>query len=562
VTTTIDDKNTTPLYDRVAVRRGQYHDPVTLSAASREVRSRPGVKHLAIGMVNQLNMVIFNLRHGYDLSDEKDLGPNDLVIAIRADSEEAAEDALAAVDAYLSDRTGERQVADVGPYVFGPRSRRDPESERFEAPAEAGTEAALSQLAGHADVIARANDAAVARMQEARPLLAGVGTAGERLPDMGRRTLLHAGPPIDWADMSGPLRGAIVGALLFEGLASDPDDALRRAAAGEFEFAPGHERGALGPMAGVISASMPVWIIENDAHGNRAHCTFSEGLGQMLRFGAYNDVVIDRLRWMRDVLAPVMRATVEALPEPLDIRDMTAQSVQMGDEGHNRLRAGNSLFLRALAPVLIELDLPSGDVAEAARFISLSDYFYLNLSMPAAKVAADAAAGIERSTIVTTMARNGTEFGVRVSGTGDRWWVAPSREIAGCWLPGYEAADANLDMGDSTITETIGLGGFALAAAPAIGAYVGTSAEDAVRATLEMYEITWAESEHYRVPALGFRGTPVGIDCRKVVHRGILPLLDTGIAHREAGVGVIGGGIVRAPMEPFVAATRALAEEA
>jgi hypothetical protein len=561
MTTTVDDKDATPLFERLVVRRNEYHDPVTLNRAAAEARSLRGVRHVAIGMVTPLNLVIFDQRHGYDLGGEADLGPNDLVMAVRADNEQAVGEALAVIDRYLADRRDERQVVDVGPYVFvGGGERRDPHVEPMDPPAESSAGPALERLAASAEVIGSANDAAVARMQEAKPLLVGVATARDRLADMGRRTILHAGPPIDWADMSSPLRGAIIGALLFEGLASDPDDAVRRAEAGEFEFAPGHERGALGPMAGVISASMPVWIVENDAHGNRAHCTFSEGLGQMLRFGAYNDVVIDRLRWIRDVLAPVMTAAVARLPQPLDIRDMTAQAVQMGDEGHNRLRAGNSLFLRALAPVLVELDLPSADVAEAARFISLSDYFYLNLSMPSAKVTADVAAWIEHSTVATTMARNGTEFGVRVSGTGDRWFVAPSREIDGCWLPGYEAEDANLDMGDSTITETIGLGGFALAAAPAIGTYVGASAEGAIRATLQMYEITWAESQHYRVPALGFRGTPVGIDCRKVVQRGILPILDTGIAHREAGVGVIGGGIVRAPMEPFVAATRALAE--
>jgi hypothetical protein len=279
---------------------------------------------------------------------------------------------------------------------------------------------------------------------------------------------------------------------------------------------------------------------------------------ELAGFGAYGPQVIDRLRWMTDVMRPVMADALAALPAPLDLRTLCAQAVEAGDECHNRNRAGTSLFIRELAPALLRVDAPSSDVAEVAQFLALSDYTFLNLSMPAAKVRADAAAGIDGSTIVTTMARNGTEFGIRVSGTGERWFTGPSQTIEGLYLPGYSREDANPDMGDSAITETVGLGGFALAAAPALGHYIGTSAEDAVRATLTMYEITCAESRHFRIPALGFRGAPLGIDVRKVVETGILPVIDTGIAHRQAGVGVIGGGIVRPPLKPFVEAVAEL----
>lgn len=360
--------------------------------------------------------------------------------------------------------------------------------------------------------------------------------------------------------MSGPLRGAVAGAAIFEGLADDADDAFRRAEAGELNLRPNHELGTAGPMAGVMSASMPIWIVEDAEHGNRAYSTFSEGLGQMLRFGAYGQDVIERLRWMREVMGPVMKATLERLPKPIDVRAICAQAVQMGDEVHNRNRASCSLLMRELAPAFVEVEgFSSSDVADVARFTGLSDYTFLNLSMPAAKVAADAASGVEGSTIVTTMARNGTEFGVRVSGTGDRWFTGPSELPEGCFLPGYTPEDANHDMGDSTITETIGLGCMTIAGAPGIGLYVGTSAEDAMRITLAMYDITWAESANYRVPSLGFRGTPLGIDVRRVVETGLRPVLDTGIAHREAGVGVIGGGMSRPPMEPFAEALRVLA---
>jgi Protein of unknown function (DUF1116) len=415
--------------------------------------------------------------------------------------------------------------------------------------------APLDRLAEDAAAIARANDEAVERLDSAQPLLVGVGTARELLPDMAPRTLLHAGPPIDWADMSGPLRGAIAGAAVYEGLAADPADAERRAAAGEFEFGPCHERGAVGPMAGVVSASMPMVVVENASHGNRAFCTFNEGLGKVLRYGANDAEVLERLAWIRDVLA---RVFARALTEPIDLRAMTAQALQMGDEGHNRNRAGTSLLLRELAPALVELDEPSCDVARVVRFIAGNDHFFLNLTMPAAKAAADAAAGIERSTVVVAMARNGTEFGIRVSGAGDRWFTGPAGEIDGLYLPGYGPEHANRDIGDSTITETVGLGGFAMAAAPAIVRFVGGDASDALAATRAMYEIAWAESSHYQVPALGFRGTPLGIDCREVVHTGVLPFVNTGIAHREPGVGQIGAGLVKPPMEAFAQAVAAL----
>jgi hypothetical protein len=422
-----------------------------------------------------------------------------------------------------------------------------------------GVEDALARVAAVDADIERANDAAVARMKEAKPFVTGLGTAAS-LVGLERGTFLHAGPPIAWDAMSGPLRGAIAGAAIYENLAADYADAERQAVSGAFTFIPCHERSAVGPMAGVVSPSMPMWVVENEAHGNRAYCTLNEGLGKVLRYGAYDAEVVDRLRWIERVLAPVMAAVLRGLDAPLDLRAMTAQALQMGDEGHNRNRAGTSLLLRELLPALLTVDHPSADVAAVARFISGNDHFYLNLTMPAGKATADAAAGIEGSTIVTAMARNGTEFGLRTSGTGDRWFTGPSGVIDGLYLPGYGAADANRDIGDSTITETIGLGGFAMAAAPAIVAFVGGDAEDALAATRSMYEICWSESPAYQIPALGFRGSPLGIDVREVVHTGVLPFVNTGIAHREPGIGQIGAGVVKPPMGAFVASVRALAE--
>ena len=550
------------MIERVVVRRGVYHDPVAVMLASRDARSIEGVRHVAVGMGDPLNLVVLRVRHGYNLDGSGRLGPDDLIIGVRADTEEKAERAVAVVEHTLAERHGGREVVDIGPYVFAGQRRGNGVIRPIEWRPATRPEAApvLARLAPHAERIARANDVVVQRMQEARPLLVGVGTAGELLQGMTARTFLHAGPPIDWPEMCGPMRGAIIGAAIFEGLAANPGDAIQQAESGQFEFAPGHERAALGPMAGVVSYSMPMWVVENDVHHNLAYCSLNEGLGRVLRYGAFEAAVIERLHWMRSVLLPVLAAVVAALPTPLDLRALCAGAVEMGDEVHNRNRAATSLLLRTLAPVLVELDQPKTVVAEVARFIAGNDYFHLNLSMASAKATADAASGVEHSTIVTTLARNGTEFGLRTSGTGDRWFTAPSGEINGLYRPGYTPADANPDMGDSTITETIGLGGFAMAGAPAITKVVPMTPEDAVRATLAMYDITWTESTNYRIPALGYRGAPLGIDCRKVVETGILPACDTGIAHREPGVGHIGGGTVRPPIAPFVAALEDLAK--
>jgi hypothetical protein len=427
-------------------------------------------------------------------------------------------------------------------------------------PPEPAAADALARLALSAGETAQANDAAVERIDGARPRLVGVARAGDVIAGMSARTFLHAGPPIDWTNMSGPLRGAIAGAAVHEGLAADIVEAGRRAAAGEFEFVPCHERGAVGPMAGVVGASMPMLIVENsESPHNRAYCTFNEGLGRVLRYGANDAEVLTRLEWMRVVLAPVFAAALAALDAPLDLRALTAQALQMGDEGHNRNRAGTSLLIRALTPALLELEAPASDVAAVMRFIAANDHFFLNLTMPMAKVAADAAAGISGSSIVVAMARNGTEFGIRLSGTGDRWFTGPSGTIDGLYLPGFGPEDANPDIGDSTITETVGLGGFAMAAAPAIVRFVGGSPDDAIHATESMYEIAWSESHNFQIPVLGFRGTPVGIDCREVVRTRTVPVVNTGIAHREAGIGQIGAGLVKPPMKAFVDAVNALA---
>ena len=409
--------------------------------------------------------------------------------------------------------------------------------------------------------IEQANATAVGRMMDARPILKGLVTAREVIPGLKDGLLLHAGPPVEWERMSGPLRGAVIGALLFEGLAKTEAQATAMAAEGQVKFAPCHEHNAVGPMAGVTSASMKVYVVENITHGNRAFSNLNEGYGKVLRYGAYSDDVLKKLRWMNDVMAPLLADALAASSGGLDMRTLLAEALHMGDEGHNRNKAGSLLFLKWFAPLVAKVATDRRVEHDVLKFIGDNALTVLNPVMAACKAMADAAHNVEGSTVVSTMARNGTDFGIRVSGLGGRWFTAPCETPRGLWFPGFTEADANPDIGDSTITETAGIGGVAMAAAPAIVTFVGSTPKDATHATLEMYEITAAEHKHFTIPALDFRGTPTGIDIRKVVEKGITPRVNTGIAHKQAGVGQVGAGLVRPPMKIFEDALVAYAQK-
>ena len=399
--------------------------------------------------------------------------------------------------------------------------------------------------------VAAANAEAAKLLLSARPVVEQVcPKAVDVIPGMHERMVLHAGPPVAWDQMCGPMRGGVIGGLIYEGLAQTPEEAERLAASGEIAFSPCHHHDAVGPMAGIVTPSMPVWKVRNAAADTVAFCTLNEGLGKVLRYGAYGDEVNTRLCWMRDELAPALQTAIEA-HGPLDLRSLIAQALQMGDEGHNRNRAGTSLVFRELAPHLAESNLPGAQVARVLRFIHDNDHFFLNLTMPAAKSVVMPLADIPWSTVVSVMARNGTEFGVRVAGLSGKWFCGPASVVDGLYLPGFSAKDAARDIGDSVITETSGIGGFAMAAAPAIVKFVGGRAADALEVTRRMYGITVAESEAYKVPALDFRGTPTGIDLVKVVDSDVLPAINTGIAHKDPGVGMVGAGLVKPPRPCF-----------
>jgi hypothetical protein len=419
---------------------------------------------------------------------------------------------------------------------------------------------ALDSLSKVKAKIQAANDKAHQIILKGKPELVDIGIAGEVIPGMKKNLFLHAGPPITWERMCGPMKGAVIGGLIFEGMASNREEAEKLAASGAIEFSPCHHHSTVGPMAGIVTASMPVWIMKNKVYGNSAYATLNEGLGKVLRYGAFSEEVIEKLRWMKDELAPVLKAALE-LHGPIDMKNIIAQILQMGDEGHNRNRAGTSLIIREIAPHLVMLNEKKEVLAKVFTFMHQNDHFFLNLSMPACKCIIDAARDIEWSSVITAMSRSGTDFGIRVSGLGDRWFVSPAPMVDGLYLPGFSAEDAAPDIGDSVITETVGIGGFAMAAAPAIVKFVGGTPEDAVQFTRNMYEITGVENNIFQIPALDFRGTPTAIDILKIAETGIFPVINTGIAHKDPGIGMVGAGLVKPPQGCFFEAVKAFAEK-
>lgn len=407
--------------------------------------------------------------------------------------------------------------------------------------------------------IEKANQTAVERMMAARPILRTIAAARDVIPGMRDNLLLHAGPPITWERASGPMRGAIVGALLYEGLADDWDSAESLITSGQIDLEPCHAHNAVGPMAGVTSASMQVYVVENVTHGNVAYSNLNEGYGKVLRYGAYSSEVLDKLRWMNTEFADVLRAALAQI-DGLDIRALLAESLHMGDEGHNRNKAGSILYAAKLAPAIVGGAAENTAKQRALQFLADNALSVLNPVMAACKAMADAGHGVAGSTVMTVMARNGTDLGIRVSGLGDRWFTGPVGQPDGLYFPGFTAADASGDIGDSTITETAGIGAFAMATAPAIVTFISGTPELALHTTLSMYEITVAEHSAFTIPALGFRGTPVGVDIRKVIELGIRPQINTGIAHKDPGVGQVGAGLVLPPMNVFEEALVAFGE--
>jgi len=408
--------------------------------------------------------------------------------------------------------------------------------------------------------IEKANTEAVQRIMEARPIATTMAKAMDVVPGIHENMLLHAGPPVTWERMSGPMRGAMMGALIFEGKAKNGAEAEKMLASGKIEFSPCHEHMCTGPMAGVISPSMLVYVIENQTHGIKCFSNLNEGRGKVLRMGAYSQEVLDKLRWMETTLGPTIKAALEAVGG-IDVRAILAKALHMGDDGHNRLDAASVLWTTQLAPYIAKTAKDSATAFETIKFLGENALSILNPVMAGCKSMTYAGHNVEGSTIVTIMARNGTDFGLKVSGLGDKWFTAPAPMVKALYFPGFTEADACPDIGDSVITETAGIGGFAMATAPALVTFIGGTPKDAINTTLDMYEITYAEHKYFTIPFLDFRGTPVGVDIRKVVEKQIAPRVNTGVAHKDPGVGQVGAGVVSMPMSAFEDALVAYADK-
>jgi len=418
----------------------------------------------------------------------------------------------------------------------------------------------LASLLNQPDIEA-ANQQAIEQYLTAQPMLVDVMRAGDAIPALAEhKRILHAGPPIAWPDMCGPVQGAILGAILYEQWADTLEQAETLIQQGEVSFEPCHHYDAVGPMAGIISRSMPLWVIENAENHQRVFCNFNEGLGKVLRFGANGAEVIERLQWMGTELASAMKAML-AQSGPIELKPIMAQALHMGDEVHNRNIAATGLLLKQLLPALLRTELPANQIQRVVSFITTNDHFFLNLSMAACKSMLKAAEGVPHSSMVTVMARNGVNFGIRLSGTGNTWFQAPANPVNGLFFPGYGVEDAAADLGDSAITETAGVGGFAMASSPAIVKFVGGTPADATQNSRSMQRITLGGNPAFTLPALNFAPTAAGIDARKVVDSSVLPIINTGIAHKKAGVGQIGAGITTAPMQCFVDGLTELAKQ-
>ncbi|MFC2028911.1 DUF1116 domain-containing protein [Chloroflexota bacterium] len=395
--------------------------------------------------------------------------------------------------------------------------------------------------------IENANAEAADRLNAGNPILVDIAPAGEVIPGLQGKMITHSGPPIEWQRMCGAQRGAIIGQVLYEGWAGSVEDATTMLDKGKINLEPNHHHSTVGPMAGTISPSSPVWVVENREYGNRAYCRQVEGNQQ---FGDYSDRGLQGLRMWRDVWAPTLRKALKTIGE-LELKPIIIKALQMGDELHNRHTAASSLFANEMAVAMAQTELSKDHQLWTLKYITNHNLIFLGIAMACGKAIADAASGVENSTIVTAMARNGTEFGIRVSGLGDEWFTAPAPEVDGLYIPGYSAEMAGLDMGDSAITETVGWGGFTIGGAPGILSLVGGTPEQALEYSREMRNITVSTHPTYRMPALGFAGTSIGIDIRKVVQTGITPIIDTAIAHKDPGYPIIGAGMVRAPLECF-----------
>jgi hypothetical protein len=430
----------------------------------------------------------------------------------------------------------------------------------WQAPAGGNTEMVNAlKVLENADV-EKANQLTIEKMLSGEPVLIGMERAQDVIPGMGPRSIFHSGPPLTWERMCPAVQRGVLGAIIFEGWAKDRESALELVKNNGVEFSNNHSHSAVGPMTGIISPSMPVWVVENNTYGNRAYSTLNEGKGVTLWYGDFDDSTIKQLRWFRDVFGPNMKKALDKQSGTINPFNLVAQGLSMGDEVHVRCQATTALFIKEIVPLLADAGVDGADIADMVRFMAKNNTFTLNLAMAACKSVMDAAHGVPNSTIVTAMTRNGTDFSIRVGGLGDQWFVTAAPPLDDClYYPGYTVEDALGDIGDSSIIETTGFGGMAFACAPTISSFVGGSVKDAIAMNKQMASITYGKNKTFAIPIMDFAGSATGVDIRKVAGSQIVPIIDTGVVHKDPGIGQIGAGVAHAPISIFEQAVMAMA---
>eukprot|EP00005_Dracoamoeba_jomungandri_P005154 CAMPEP_0174260516 /NCGR_PEP_ID=MMETSP0439-20130205/9811_1 /TAXON_ID=0 /ORGANISM="Stereomyxa ramosa, Strain Chinc5" /LENGTH=472 /DNA_ID=CAMNT_0015344773 /DNA_START=55 /DNA_END=1473 /DNA_ORIENTATION=+ len=420
------------------------------------------------------------------------------------------------------------------------------------------------KLRGLSKKIDTANKKALEIFYKADLVLEDIRPAKELIPAMkdNPRLILVSGPPVTWKQMCGAQKGAVKGMIMLEGWADTPEGAEKLAESGEVTIEPNHAHDSCGPMAGTISPNFPIYAVRNQAFGNVA---FSRPADLAQQFGDFNH--LEDVRWWQEGVAPHLSKALRNCGG-LPLNEIHKLALEMGDESHNRNNAFTALFSYDLTTEMIKAGVPNDNI------LAIMDWFNyktwnsqsgvracLGLVMASAKATLDPAKGIPYSTFVTCMARNGYEFGIKIADSGDTWYSAPSPFPEGKFFPPYKQTDAGRDMGDSAITEANGWGSNVLNGALAFLNGLPATVQRAHEITAENKSLMVGRNPYLKAPAYDFEGVPQGLDFRLVHTKKLLPWINTGITHRDAGHRVIGRGLSKPPQRCFDQALEAMAKK-
>jgi hypothetical protein len=390
------------------------------------------------------------------------------------------------------------------------------------------------------------NALALDRIIRTEPVLTGLARASDALK-LTQHELGHAGPPFEsTAAIPRMMLNALAGAAVHERWAGDIAQARTMIFEGSIRLRANHDLGTVSPMAGIVRPNQMLLRVENRAGSGITYATLAESGRQALRFGVYDEAVAAGLRWLDDTLAP---ALARALPKAgLPVLPLVADGVALGDDVHQRNIGGMMAFIRAMP----ELD------AACRAWLFANPQHFLNYAMASAKLALDQADGVVGSSIVTAIARNGVDCGIRVAGAGKQWFTAPAVIPVGGFFPPFTWRDAQADLGDSSIVEAYGLGGAIAHASPEIARTMGRDWDEAIEAGRAARKFFIGRHPLIAPALCGNEGAGLGLDAARVV-RAQRPLrIHTGIGHSDGQTGWVGVGVAEAPVACFAAAIAAL----